>query len=100
MPEGSAAGMSTTVCLCADSFYYPEGGGHLWVFLNWALGLRALGCQVIWLEAITRPTSADAVRENVAALKLRLERYGLVNCLALYSATNETLPLDVSSIGC
>jgi hypothetical protein len=93
--------MSVTVCISpAKTLDYPEGGGHLWVFLNWALGLRALGCQVIWLEAITHPTSIDAVRENVAALKLRLERYGLVNCLALYSATDETLPLDISSIGC
>ncbi len=93
--------MSITVCIApAKTLDYPKGGGHLWAYLNWALGLRALGCQVIWLEAITRPTSADAVRENVAALKFCLERYGLVNCLALYSSTDETLPLDVSSIGC
>jgi hypothetical protein len=28
---------------------YPEGAGHLWVYLNWALSLHALGCRVIWL---------------------------------------------------
>jgi hypothetical protein len=22
---------------------YPEGAGHLWVYLNWALSLHALG---------------------------------------------------------
>ncbi len=92
--------MSITVCIApAKTLDYPQGGGHLWAYLNWALGLRALGCQVIWLEAITRPTSADAIRDNVAALKLRLERYGLVSCLALYSSTDETLPPDVT-IGC
>ena len=29
----------------------PRGGGHLWVYLNWALGLHAVGCDVTWLEA-------------------------------------------------
>ena len=34
--------MSVTVCLApAQTIEYPEGGGHLWVYLNWALGLRA-----------------------------------------------------------
>ena len=36
--------MSIMACLCADTISYPEGGGHQWVYLNWALGLRALGC--------------------------------------------------------
>ena len=44
--------MSLTVCLAANTLSYPEGGGHLWVYLNWALGLRALGCRVIWLETV------------------------------------------------
>jgi hypothetical protein len=93
--------MSITVCISpAKTFEYPKGGGHLWVYLNWALALRALGCQVIWLEAINRPTSADTIRANVSALKFRLERYGLVNCLALHYLTEEALPLDVTTIGC
>lgn len=93
--------MSITVCIApAKTLEYPEGGGHLWEYLNWALGLRALGCQVIWLEAITRPTSADAIRTNVAALKRHLRRYGLVNCVALYSSLDEALPIDLTSIDC
>jgi hypothetical protein len=93
--------MSITVCIApANTLEYPEGGGHLWEYLNWALGLRTLGCQVIWLEAITKPTSTDAIRANVAALRLRLERYGLANCLALHSWTDEALPLDITAMGC
>jgi hypothetical protein len=93
--------MSITVCIApAKTLAYPKGGGHLWEYLNWALGLRALGCQVIWLETITPPTSTDTVRANVTALKLHLERYGLVNCLALHSSTDEPLPLDVTTMGC
>ena len=44
--------MSRTVCLAANCIGYPEGGGHLWVYLNWALGLRALGCRVTWMERV------------------------------------------------
>ena len=44
--------MSLTVCLCADTLGYLAGGGHMWVYLNWALGLRALGCRVVWLEGM------------------------------------------------
>jgi hypothetical protein len=92
--------MSITVCITpAKTLEYPEGGGHLWAYLNWALGLRGLGCKVIWLEGITRINSADAMRANVAALKLRLQHYGLPNCLALHSWTHEA-PLDPTLLGC
>ncbi len=42
--------MRPLVGLSANTLSYPQGGGHMWVYLNWALGLRALGCRVIWLE--------------------------------------------------
>src|SRR5205809_748079 len=45
--------MSLTVCLApANTVAYPNGGGHLWVYLHWALALEALGCRGIWLEGI------------------------------------------------
>ena len=100
---------------------YPQGGGHLWVFLNWALGLRALGCEVIWLETVSNRESvaalnrrrgvepdalaehtsdlADEVQANVATLKRRLERYGLAERLALYSWSGEVLSGEVTK-GC
>jgi hypothetical protein len=37
------------VCIAGSALAYPRGG-HFWVYLNWALGLLALGCEVIWLE--------------------------------------------------
>jgi hypothetical protein len=119
--------MSVKVCLSTNqTLNYPQGGGHLWVFLNWALGLRALGCEVIWLETVSdkesvaalksrrkyrrlglerdglveRPT--ELVREvhaNVAALKRHLERYGLAERLALCSWDGETLSDEVTN-GC
>jgi hypothetical protein len=89
--------MSTTVCIApAKTLDYPKGGGHLWAYLNWALGLRALGCKVIWLEFVQPSTPAEEIRANIAALKIRLETYGLVNCLALHSWTNEPLPPELT----
>jgi hypothetical protein len=91
--------MSVTVCLWADTFGYPEGGGHAWVFLNWALGLRALGCRVIWLEAAHPSTPAAEIQRLTAALKSRLERYGLAKQVALCSCTVEPLPPGAAA-GC
>ena len=31
---------------------FPEGGGHFWVFMQYAQALRRLGCEVHWLERI------------------------------------------------
>jgi hypothetical protein len=102
--------MSVKVCLSTNqTLNYPQGGGHLWVFLNWALGLRALGCEVIWLETVSQEESVsalnrrrlkrDEVQTNVATLKRRLERYGLAESLALHSWSGEVLPDELTK-GC
>jgi hypothetical protein len=92
--------VSLTVSLCPkDTLYYPEGGGHLWVYLNWALGLRSLGCRVIWLEAVVPVTPAATVQDYVASLKHRLKRYGLADDVALCSSDGEPLPVDAVA-GC
>src|SRR5256714_2251168 len=87
------------VCLFANTLSYPEGGGHLWVYLNWALGLRSVGCQVIWLEDTTPSMPAREVQRLVAALKARLARYDLADAVALCSATPEPLPPEAGA-GC
>jgi hypothetical protein len=78
--------MTATVCITPLTAGYPQGAGHLWVYLNWALSLQALGCRVIWLEdigemAATRP--AAQVAREIATLGARLEAYGLEDALAL-----------------
>lgn len=83
--------MSLTVCLAANTLNYPEGGGHFWVYLNWALGMRALGCRVIWLETVQPDQTALQVQALVASLKSRLQRYGLAECVALCPATGDRL---------
>jgi len=89
--------VATTVCLAAKTLHIPRAGGTLWVYLNWALGLRALGCEVIWLEAAEPSTPTDQVFAAVRSLKARLERYGLADAVALWSWTGEPLPPDATS---
>jgi hypothetical protein len=90
--------MSLTVCLApAKTMSYPRGGGHLWVYLHWALGLRALGCRVIWLEALDLDEPLEVTKGNVAALRDHLDRYGLAESLALVSADGAPLPRDLAA---
>jgi len=103
--------MSLTVCLApANTIGYPQGGGHLWVYLNWALALRAAGCRVIWLEGVDDAVDDGSVArrrrwrgrdvgECVAALKAHLARFGLADALALYSINGEPLPDDLAAAG-
>jgi hypothetical protein len=73
------------VCLAPTAtLEYGHGGGHLWAYLNWALGFRALGCRVIWLEWIA-PAPADVQARQVTALRRRLDPFGLAGDLAIGS---------------
>jgi len=100
--------VSVTVCLApARTIEYREGGGHLWVYLNWALGLRAAGCRVIWLEGLDLSEKAIARRRrhatdaenSLATLKARLEPYGFADAIALFPLNGEPLP-RVLTEGC
>jgi hypothetical protein len=84
--------MGTTICIGANALKYPEGGGHQWVFLNWAFGFRAVGWDVIWLESYNVREPISVVQARVNALKTCLEPYGLADRLALCSSTGEALP--------
>src|SRR5207237_4559619 len=51
--HGGRKVVNTTVCLAAArTVAYPQGSGHLWVYRQWALGLRALGCDVLWRDGM------------------------------------------------
>src|SRR5215813_4884203 len=92
--------MSITVCIApVKTLEYPQGGGHLWVYLNWALGLRALGCQVIWLEGVEPHTPKSELEANIRTLKNRLQPYGLAQHVALCSWWRPALA-DAAAYGC
>ena len=97
--------MSDTICLApAQTIEYPRGGGHFWVYLNWALALRAAGCRVIWLEGVDLNDRANSrrqrrygtdVRECIATLKERLEPYGFADAIAFFPLNDKPLPRDL-----
>ena len=88
--------MTPVVCLGAGALDYPEGkgGGHTWVYLNWALGLRALGCRVIWLESVPPRISVDVTRERLTILRRYLEPHGFEE-IALASSNGEAPPREL-----
>ena len=102
--------MSLTVCVApGNTVAYPNGGGHLWVYLQWALALRACGCRVIWLEGIDLDDSDDSPagrtrrrggppRDCVATLRARLAAFGLADQLALYAINDPaaTIPPELA----
>jgi hypothetical protein len=67
----------------------------LWAYLNWALGLRALGCRVIWLESVMPTDPLEEVRAKVITLKNRLARYNLADSVTLCSSTDRPLPFTM-----
>ena len=87
--------MSLTVCIApANTIAYPQGGGHFWVYLHWALGLRALGCNVIWLEEIDPSKPEDESRRNIAALRAHLARWEFERGLALTTPDGRPVPTE------
>ena len=91
--------MARTIWLGATTLGYPRGGGHLWIYLNWALSLRAAGCDVVWLEAVNPNWPAADVRRLVDDLRGRLDPYGLGDSIAFCSDEPEPIPTGADE-GC
>ncbi|MEE8507562.1 MAG: hypothetical protein V3T07_00745 [Myxococcota bacterium] len=68
---------------------YPEGGGHFWVFMQYAQALRRLGCEVHWLERVHESGDPRRDRRAVATFLKRLERFDLGGTAILYSEPAE-----------
>lgn len=64
-----------TVCLGVNTIGYQKGGGHFWAYLNWALGLRANGCRIIWLEMLSQRKPPERLESVLGSLRLWLNRY-------------------------
>lgn len=64
--------MTPTVVLSAFNVAnFPSGGGHFWVYMQYALGLRQRGCDVYWMERFV--PSGDE-RRDAAAIAVFFER--------------------------
>ncbi len=88
--------MSYTVWLAARTIDYPKAGGVFWVYLNWALGLKAHSCQVIWLELVNPHEPLQKIESKINVLRDRLEPYGLADSVAICSSNNKPLSDDIT----
>ena len=80
---GRGVGAVTTVVLAAhNALPSTELGGHLWVYLQYAYGLAANGCEVWWLERHHRRDGAD-LTERLDRYRRRLEPFGLAERIIL-----------------
>jgi hypothetical protein len=80
------------IAFCPDTtMAYPEGAGHLWAYVSWALALRDLGAEVIWLEAVGSGEPDELSRLAAEHVK-RLSKLGLETEIGLFTWTDEAPP--------
>lgn len=78
-----------------NTLSYPDGG-HVWVFINWALGFKSLGHDVLWLD-VTKPTDTpEHVDAMLALFRERLAVYGLDHSIVL--ATHDGKPINLPGL--
>jgi len=77
---------------------FPDGGGHFWVYMQYAQGLRRLGCDVYWLEHFRPPASGDSAQEAALLSPFfeRMKRFGLEGKTLLYAKAGN----DFRFVGC
>src|SRR5262249_51735950 len=74
---------SVVLCPC-NVANFPEGGGHFWVYMQYAQGLRRLGCDVYWLERFDASGDPGRDARTLATFFERMGRYGLGGKAVLY----------------
>jgi len=85
--------MPTIVIAPYNVAAFPEGGGHFWVYLQYVLGLRQLGCEVYWLEAFRSKGRAEQEAAALRTFRARMEQHGLGAKHILYlTHSKEPLP--------
>src|SRR5262245_1395639 len=65
---------------------FPEGGGHFWVYMQYALGLRRSGCDVYWMEGFVRGNDPLQDERAIAAFFTRMEAFGFGGKVILRAA--------------
>jgi hypothetical protein len=63
---------------------YLEGGGHFWVYMQYALGFKQMGCEVYWLESFRSQGDPELDMSRIAEFKKRMEQFGLGGKVILY----------------
>src|ERR1041384_503841 len=78
--------MPTVVISPFNVVNFPEGGGHFWVYMQYAQGLRQLGCEVYWMENFRSSGDAKQDAATLAVFQERMELFGLSGNLILYGS--------------
>ncbi|HEV2669973.1 MAG TPA: hypothetical protein VGU74_02690 [Gemmatimonadales bacterium] len=76
--------MPTIVLSPFDVANYPEGGGHFWVYMQYAQALRRLGCEVYWLEQFRPGKHPEHDGHALETFLERMARFGLRDRVLLY----------------
>jgi hypothetical protein len=92
--------MPTVVISPFNVINFPEGGGHFWVYMQYAQALLQLGCDVYWLECFASHGNEESDQARLAPFLARMERFGLGGRLILYprlvSGSPDSLPQHYS----
>ena len=78
--------MSTVVICAAGVANFPDGGGHFWVYMQYAHALQQLGCNVYWIERFHATRDLEIDRRKQAVFFERMAAFGLEQKAILYLA--------------
>src|SRR5712691_12074736 len=86
---------------------FPDGGGHFWVYMQYAQALRRLGCDVYWLEQFRPVRDPEQEAHLLSSFLDKMKRFGLESKTLLYTRDGQgkghdckTEPGSLRFIGC
>jgi hypothetical protein len=92
--------VAKTVVLCAYNVAnFPNGGGHLWVYLQYVFGLKRLGCDVYWLECFRRSGDPERDRATIDSFFARLASMGMAGHVILRAVGGRDAAAPVEWLG-
>jgi hypothetical protein len=62
---------------------FPEGGGHFWVYMQYVLGLKALGREVYWLERFVPGKDPKRDEKAVSTFLSNMAAFGMADRVIL-----------------
>lgn len=88
--------MATVVLFSSRVANTPEVGGHLWVYLQYALGFRQAGCDVYWVDWFT-PRDPERDPGTVALFLRRMAQLGFDHKVVVMTTPPNGAPMRACS---
>ena len=89
--------MALKICLACYSLRYPKAGGYTWMFINWALGIKAIGIELIWLDSMLVEMSDENKRACILQLRDQLSFFGIRDIIVMH---NDATKIEVELPEC